>query len=111
MEGLIDEAIGHLRYVLAIDPTEAMALLNLAACYDAKGDLDTSISILEQLVASHPKWRDAHYNLAIAYLKRNMYDKAESALRAELQVNRENDAARTLLNQLYLRIPKKEKNE
>ncbi|MCS6859337.1 MAG: tetratricopeptide repeat protein [Abditibacteriales bacterium] len=111
MEGLFDEAINHLRYVLAIDPTEPMALLNLAACHDAKGDLDTSIQILEQLVQSRPKWRDAHYNLAIAYLKRNLYEKAEDALRAELQINRDHEAARTLLNQLYLRLPRKEKHE
>jgi tetratricopeptide (TPR) repeat protein len=111
VEGLFDEAIAHLRYVLAIDSNEPTALLNLSACYDAKGDLEESIRILEQMVASHPRWRDAHYNLAIAYLKKSMYEKAEDALRAELQINRENEAARTLLNQLYLRIPKKEEKK
>jgi tetratricopeptide (TPR) repeat protein len=102
LEGEHDEALLHLKYVLAFDPKNSMALLNLAACYDALGRLDDSIATLEQLVAERPNWKDANYNLAVAYFKQNQYDKAVDALRAELKLNPQNEAARTLLNKIHL---------
>ena len=100
------EALGHLKYVLAIEPGNTVALLNLAATYDALGDIDNSIQILEKLVAGRPKWADANYNLAVAYMKQDRADEATAALRRELTINPKHDAARTLLNELHLRLPK-----
>jgi tetratricopeptide (TPR) repeat protein len=97
-----EEALGHLKYVLAFDPQNSMALLNLAACYDALDRMDESIETLEKLVADRPSWKDAHYNLAVAYFKQKLYDKAATALRAELQINPGHEAARTLLNKIHL---------
>ena len=100
-----DEALGHLKYVLAIEPGNTIALLNLAATYDALGDIDHSIETLEKLVAGRPNWADANYNLAVAYMKRDRADEASAALRRELTINPKHDAARTLLNELHLRLP------
>lgn len=100
-----DEAVTHLKYVLAFEPQNAMALLNLAACFDGLGRIEDSIEALETLVADRPGWKDAHYNLAVAYFKAKNYDKAEVACKAELQINPHNEAARTLLNRIYL-MPK-----
>jgi tetratricopeptide (TPR) repeat protein len=100
-----DEALTHLNYVLAFEPQNAMALLNLAACLDAMGRLDESITTLERLVADRPTWRDAHYNLAVAYYKNRRYEEAETALKTELKINPQHEAARTLLNKVYL-MPK-----
>ena len=63
------EAVPHLKYVLAFEEQNSMALLNLAACYDALGQIDDSIDVLETLVSARPTWKDAHYNLGVAYYK------------------------------------------
>lgn len=102
MSGQAEEAIAHLKYVLAFEPQNTSALLNLAACYDATGREDEAIETLELLVSDRPNWKDAHYNLAVAYYKREHYEKAMDALKAELRLNPQHEAARTLLNQIYL---------
>ncbi|MBV9469087.1 MAG: tetratricopeptide repeat protein [Abitibacteriaceae bacterium] len=102
-----EEAATHLNYVLAFDPQNSMALLNLAACYDALGRMDQSIATLEKLVADRPQWKDAHYNLGVAYFKQELYEKAVDALKAELQLTPNHEAARTLLNKIYLLPPSK----
>jgi tetratricopeptide (TPR) repeat protein len=102
MSGQAEEAISHLRYVLAFEQQNTSALLNLAACYDATGRDEEAIETLETLVSDRPNWKDAHYNLAVAYYKREHYEKAMEALKAELRLNPQHEAARTLLNQIYL---------
>ncbi len=102
-----EEALPHLRYVLAIEPQNTMALLNLAATQDALGDIDASIQSLEKLVADRPTWRDANYNLAVAYVKKERWDEATEALRRELTLNPKNEAARTLLNDVHLKPRRK----
>ena len=101
-----EEALGHLRYVLALEPQNTIALLNLAATYDALGDIKHSVETLEKLVASRPNWVDANYNLAVAYMKQERADEAALALRRELTLNPKHDAARTLLNEIHLKIPR-----
>ena len=108
LAGQHEEALTHLKYVLAFDAKNSMALLNLAACYDALGQLDDSIVMLEQLVAERPNWKDANYNLAVAYFKQKEYDKSADALRAELKLNPQNEAARALLNKIHL-MPNRKK--
>ncbi len=107
MSGKAEEAITHLRYVLAFDEQNTSALLNLAACYDAVGQNDEAIKTLEKLVSDRPNWKDAHYNLAVAYYKQELYQKAMDALKAELRLNPQHEAARTLLNKIYLLPPRK----
>jgi tetratricopeptide (TPR) repeat protein len=111
MNGQAEEAVQHFKYVLAFDPQNTMALLNLAACYDASGDLEQSIATLETLVTERPQWKDAHYNLAIAYFKREHYEKAAEALYAELKLNPGHELARTLLNKIHLRLPQSSSGE
>ena len=105
-----EDALGHLKYVLAIEPGNTVALLNLAATYDALGDIENSIQTLEKLVAGRPNWADANYNLAVAYMKQDRADEATAALRRELTINPKHDAARTLLNELHLRLPSASRN-
>ena len=74
-----------------------MALLNLAACYDALGQIEDSIDVLETLVGARPTWKDAHYNLGVAYYKQKRYEDAITALRHELSLNGKNPGgARTV---------------
>jgi tetratricopeptide (TPR) repeat protein len=105
LTGQLEEAVTHLKYVLAFEPQNTMALLNLAACHDGLGNMDESIAALEKLVADRPQWKDAHYNLAVAYYKQRQYEKALDALKAELQLNPNHEAARTLLNRISLYTP------
>ncbi|NCQ25966.1 MAG: tetratricopeptide repeat protein [Armatimonadetes bacterium] len=100
------KAVPHLRYVLAIEDQNPTALLNLAACLDALGQLDESIQCLEKLLRGRPSWKDGHYNLAIAYLKRDDKAAAEVALKRELELNPQHRAARDLLNRVYITTAK-----
>jgi tetratricopeptide (TPR) repeat protein len=102
------EALGHLKYVLAFEPKNTIALLNVAAIYDALGMLDESIQTLETLVGDRPNWADANYNLAVAYMKQDRLDDAHAALRRELTLNPKHDAARTLLNEVHLKPRKRQ---
>jgi tetratricopeptide (TPR) repeat protein len=108
--GRPEEAVPHLKYVLAFDPQNTVALLNLAAAYDAVGELDLSVESLEKLVGDRPNWADANYNLAVAYLKQDRLEDATLALRRELTLNPKHDAARTLLNEVHLK-PRRKKAE
>jgi tetratricopeptide (TPR) repeat protein len=100
-----EEAMTHFKYVLAFDPQNTMALLNLAASQDKSGDLDGSVRTLEALVENRPNWRDAHYNLGVALFKQKNYEKAAEALKAELRLNPEHILARDLLNEIHLMPP------
>jgi tetratricopeptide (TPR) repeat protein len=100
LTGKYPEAIGHLRYVLALEPQNTPALMNLAACLDALGKSEESIATLEKVVAARPEWKDAHFNLAVAYHKQEMNDKAVDALKAELRINPANKNAQDLLHKL-----------
>lgn len=111
LSGQLEEAISHLKYVLALEPQNTMALLNLAACYDGLGDLDASIETLETIVADRPQWKDAHYNLAVAYYKKKRYQSAAKALKAELKLNPDHEAARTLLHKVLLFTPQNPEKE
>jgi tetratricopeptide (TPR) repeat protein len=91
--------------VLAFEPQNTMALLNLSACYDGLGQMDDSIATLEKLIAARPEWKDAHYNLAVAYYKQKKYQSAIRALKSELQINPHNEAARALLKKISLFAP------
>jgi tetratricopeptide (TPR) repeat protein len=103
--GQLEEAVTHLKYVLAFEPQNTMALLNLAACYDGLDNMEGSIATLEKLVADRPQWKDAHYNLAVAYYKQKRYPQAIDALKIELQLNPQHEAARTLLDKIALIAP------
>ena len=96
------KAVPHLRYVLALEEHHPTALLNLAACLDAAGQLEESIQCLEKLLVARPGWKDGHYNLAIAHLKNNDKPAAEAALRRELELNPHHRAARALLNRVLI---------
>ena len=98
------EALPHLKYVLAFDPQNTVAILNLAATYDALGQIEQSVEVLETLVKDRPTWADANYNLAVAYMKLERFEDAALALRRELTLNPKHDAARTLLNDLHLKL-------
>lgn len=105
LSGELEEAITHLKYVLAFEPKNTMALLNLSACYDGLGQLDNSIVTLEKVIADRPEWKDAHYNLAVAFYKQKKYQSAMRALKSELKINPNHEAARALLNKISLFAP------
>lgn len=111
LSGQLEEAITHLKYVLAFEPQNTMALLNLSACYDGLGELDASIETLEKIVADRPEWKDAHYNLAVAYYKKKRFQSAVKALKAELKLNPDHEAARTLLHKVSLFTPQDPEKE
>jgi len=105
LSGQLEEAISHLNYVLAFEPQNTMAMLNLSACYDGLGRLDESVATLEKIVADRPNWKDAHYNLGVAYYKQKKYQSALDSLQAELKLNPQHEAARTLLHKISLFAP------
>ncbi len=97
------EALPHFQYVVAIDPDNSNALLNLAACHDALGHTDQALSILQETARRFPTLPDVHYNLALALAKSGRWNDALDELKKELQSNPGHLHALQLLRRLRSR--------
>jgi tetratricopeptide (TPR) repeat protein len=64
------------------NPDNMQALLLLALCYQASGDIGKGIQLLRQAVADHPDSDLAHYNLANA-LAEKWYEDADNEISKE----------------------------
>ncbi len=70
-DGRTDEAVGHYRRALAVQPDYAPAANNLGVALRASGHLDDAIESFRHALDVRSDYAEAHYNLAIALLDRN----------------------------------------
>ena len=96
--GRLEAAVGSYEAALAADPTFDDARHNLAVIEADRGHLPRAVALLEQL----PRHAIALETLALFYAKQGRYDRAETALKAALEIADRGDARRQL-GQLYLR--------
>ena len=61
-------------FLFQLAPSHGGALLAQAEQLNARGDLPGAISFLRDVVSKHPRFADAHYNLAV-YLRAFVSDR------------------------------------
>ena len=89
--------------ILKAVPNQPLALLLLGVARRAGGDAAGALQVLESVVAAHPQWALAHYELALALERLDRSDAAQSALRRAVALKPDMaDAWRALGDQLMI---------
>ncbi|MFM2152358.1 MAG: hypothetical protein RL199_793, partial [Pseudomonadota bacterium] len=83
-EGRFDEAEKAYRAVLAEEPSNEAALLNLGRLYRRRGQFDEAIALYQGAVEASPDNLKLRNNLGVVYRLAQKYDLAEKTLRAVL---------------------------
>jgi tetratricopeptide (TPR) repeat protein len=65
----LDEAIAELKRGVQFDPSNPGLALQLALCYEAKGDMTSAVSLAEEAVRRQPDVLPAHVALARIYFR------------------------------------------
>jgi tetratricopeptide (TPR) repeat protein len=103
--GQLDEALEHLRRVIAIEvaSTEDVASFSQVANLLSKNqDPDRVLEVMQRLADEYPTEADARYALAMAALKAKDDTLAESSIRAALDLKPDNTAYRVFLGRVLL---------
>jgi tetratricopeptide (TPR) repeat protein len=83
-QGKLDDAIGHYRAALRIDPTYVEAHNNLGSALAAQGKLDDAIGQYRKALRMRPYYPEAHNNLGTALAAQGKLDEAIGHYRAAL---------------------------
>jgi tetratricopeptide (TPR) repeat protein len=84
-EGRIEEAAGHYRQAIAIEPDYAPAYNNLGTALRASGRLDEAAAQYQRALTLQPDYPEAHYNLANALTDAGKPAEAAAHFRVALQ--------------------------
>jgi Flp pilus assembly protein TadD len=95
--GRWEEAVGHFRNAIDIDPEFVEAHNDLAATYLRTGKADPAIPHLEKALQLDPQSSMAYSNLTVAYLLLKQPDHAEDAARRMIEIDRVSNRARFIL--------------
>lgn len=76
------------------EPDNPKILLNQAAAKSALDQLDEAIDLLIEALNIDPKFRDVHYNLAIAYWRKGRVPEAMAELEMELALHPDHEPAK-----------------
>jgi DNA-binding response OmpR family regulator len=101
--GNLDEAIGHLRRGVAIDPLAFRLRFQLGLLYGRKGQVFDAVSELETAVSVNPQHFPAVKNLAILYQKAGFRNKAVETWERALALAPD-DATRLSIREHLLRL-------
>jgi tetratricopeptide (TPR) repeat protein len=85
-EGQLDEAIGHYRKALKIDPDYVYARYNLAFALARQGHLDEAIVHYQKGLERKPDEAGVHYALGLALAGRGRLDEAVAHYRRSLEI-------------------------
>jgi len=80
-KGMYNQALRSYERYLALSPSEAKkaeAHFNLSKLYYLKGDYAKAIQECQQALELNPKMMEAHWILGLTFVKRGMFDQAES---------------------------------
>ena len=80
MLGNADAAIAHLRKAVELDPHNYWYKHRLAELYQAAGEDEMTVGMLESILAEFPDKTEVSYDLLTLYLKQGKYEKALQAL-------------------------------
>jgi tetratricopeptide (TPR) repeat protein len=103
-----DAAIAHLRAALALAPSDVESRNRLAVAYQAKGDLDSALAQIGNVVARDPKNALAYYTRAKIYSDRNQDGAALPDAVKVVELQPQNPRGRLLLGKILLRAPESE---
>src|SRR5262245_45855140 len=74
------------REILKVVPGEPAATLVLGTAHRACGDLAEALTVLEDLVAAHPKWAGAHFELGVTCSRAERSEQAVASLRKAVEL-------------------------
>ena len=80
MLGNADAAVSHLRKAVELDPHNYWYKRRLADLYQATGEDEMTVGMLESILAEFPDKTEVSYDLLSLYLKQEKYEKALQAL-------------------------------
>jgi tetratricopeptide (TPR) repeat protein len=84
-DGRPDEAIGHYRRAIELQPDYAPAYNNLASALRARGQLRDAVTTFRHALSLRPDYPEAHYNLANALLDEGRPDEASEHFQVALR--------------------------
>ncbi len=85
-EGLLDEAITHLKEARRIKPDDAKTAFNLGNALIQKGELTEGMANLSEALQLRPDYAEAHINLGSAFLKTGRVNDAADHFERALQL-------------------------
>lgn len=77
LENNISEALHFYQQAASLRPDSGLVWQNIAACYQAQGNIESAIDALDMAVKRNPKAYDARLSLAQAYLEHYQLGKAQ----------------------------------
>ena len=101
--GRFDEASKTLQEALARDPSDSLALNNLAGVYYKTGRVDDAVLELRKATEINPDDLNAHNNLAGIYYRQEKFDKAIEELQRILSLDPSHAVAAANLEEAYKR--------
>ncbi len=110
LQGRLEEAIGHYREAVRLDPADAVSLNSLGAALQAAGRHQEALPLLERAVQARPGYAHAHFNLANALLAAGRGAEAVTHLRRVLEADPEDAPAHLRLGYLYVGLGRLEES-
>ncbi|MDA3947887.1 MAG: tetratricopeptide repeat protein [Spirochaeta sp.] len=108
--GRFDEAIGLLTEMLAEDPDDLSALLNVGIAYTESGENDKAIRALEYFTARDAGNAEAWEALGCAHLRKQEYDRAETFLNRARETDPDNASVLRNLSVLFSRTRRRDES-
>ncbi len=100
-KGMTGKAVAELEQALAVDPSCADAVVDLAEILVSENKLDAAESRIREILAREPKHHRAQVMFGLIQLKRGQLDEAEKLLKEALVLNPDPVRANYYLGQLY----------
>ena len=85
LDGAWQEAIHEFTRAIELDPSYVEARYDRGSLYDKRGELEKACHDFQQVVARMPNYA-ARYNLAVLYIKRQMWSEAQQVLEEILRI-------------------------
>ena len=85
LDGAWQEAIHEFTRAIELDPSYVEARYDRGSLYDKRGELEKACHDFQQVVARMPNYA-ARYNLAVLYIKRQMWSEAQQVLEEILSI-------------------------
>ena len=102
LEGAWQEAVHEFTKAIELDPTYVEAWYDRGSLYDKQGELEKACHDFQQIVARMPNYA-ARYNLAVLYIKREMWAEAQQALEEILDIEPNDSDAYYHLADIHLK--------